>query len=63
MSENVESIPMVLDDPFANYDEGRLLNAMQLLVEVGQRDQVLLFTCREDVVRTAESVGAPITRL
>ncbi len=63
ISENSESIPMVLDDPFANYDDGRLLNAMQLLAEVGERHQVLLFTCREDVVRAAESVRAPITRL
>lgn len=63
ISENSESIPMVLDDPFANYDDDRLLNAMQLLAEVGARHQVLLFTCREDVVRAAESVKAPITRL
>jgi uncharacterized protein YhaN len=63
ISEGSESVPMVLDDPFANYDDGRLLNAMQLLAEVGERHQVLLFTCREDVVRAAESVNAPITRL
>jgi len=63
MSENSESIPMVLDDPFANYDDDRLMNAMQLLAEVGARHQILLFTCREDVVRAAEKVNAAITRL
>ena len=63
MSENSESIPMVLDDPFANYDDDRLMNAMQLLAETGARHQVLLFTCREDVVRAAEKVNAAITRL
>ncbi len=63
MSENSESIPMVLDDPFANYDDGRLMNAMQLLAETGARHQVMLFTCREDVVRAAERVNAAITHL
>jgi len=63
ISENSESIPMVLDDPFSNYDDERLMNAMQLLAEVGERHQVLLFTCREDVVRAAEAVKAPVTRL
>lgn len=63
MSEHAESVPMVLDDPFANYDDERLLCAMKLLAEVGQQNQVLLFTCRQDVVRAAESVGAPLIRL
>ncbi len=63
ISENSESIPMVLDDPFSNYDDDRLMNAMRLLAEVGERHQVLLFTCREDVVRAAAAVKAPVTRL
>ncbi len=63
MSEGGEQVPMVLDDPFANYDDQRLKSAMELLAEIGGAHQVILFTCREDVVRTAESVGAPIIRL
>jgi uncharacterized protein YhaN len=63
MSEDGENVPMVLDDPFANYDDVRLRCAMQLLADVGRQHQVILFTCREDVVRTAESLGAPVIRL
>lgn len=58
-----ESVPMLLDDPFANYDDVRLERAMRLLMRVAQRSQILLFTCREDVARVAESVGAPVLKL
>ncbi|MFP6615025.1 MAG: AAA family ATPase [Candidatus Hydrogenedentota bacterium] len=60
MSEDAEQIPMVLDDPFAHYDDSRVQSAMRLMAEVGETSQVLLFTCRDDVVRAAESVGARI---
>jgi uncharacterized protein YhaN len=63
LNEVGECIPMLLDDPFANYDDIRLERAMRLLVEVAKRSQILLFTCREDVARVAQAVGAPILRL
>ncbi len=63
LSENGESIPMLLDDPFANYDDDRLRRAMALLMEVSKRSQILLFTCREDVARAAQAVGAPVMKL
>jgi uncharacterized protein YhaN len=63
MSRDGESVPMVLDDPFANYDDERLRRAMRLLKGVASSNQVLLFTCRDDVVRVAEEVGAPVIRL
>ena len=63
MSENAESIPMLLDDPFANYDDERLENAIRLLARIAETNQILLFTCREDVARTARAVGAPIVEL
>jgi len=63
IGETGETIPMLLDDPFPNYDDDRLLQAMNLLAKIGQTNQVLLFTCRDDVVRAAETVQAPILRL
>ncbi|MDX9971998.1 MAG: AAA family ATPase [FCB group bacterium] len=63
LNEAGETIPMLLDDPFANYDDGRLERAMGLLVEVSKRSQILLFSCREDVARVAQGIGAPILRL
>lgn len=63
VSENGEPVPMLLDDPFANYDDGRLARTMELISGIAETSQVLLFTCREDVARAAEAVHAPIIRL
>ncbi len=63
MSQIGESIPMLLDDPFANYDDARLDHTMWLLATLARDNQILLFTCREDVVRATEAVGAPVIRL
>ncbi|MBI3118694.1 MAG: hypothetical protein HYZ00_08420, partial [Candidatus Hydrogenedentes bacterium] len=63
MSDSTESIPMLLDDPFANYDDVRLERTLRLLAEIGTEHQILLFTCREDVARAAESLNTPIVRL
>lgn len=63
MSADAETVPMVLDDPFAHYDDARLESAMNLMLEVGKTNQVLLFTCREDVIRTAESLEIPVIHL
>lgn len=63
LSEDGESIPLLLDDPFANYDDARLQRALDLLQRIGETNQVLLFTCREDVARCAEQMAAPVLRL
>lgn len=63
MSEAGESIPMLLDDPFSNYDDLRLARSMRLLSNMAGRCQILLFTCRDDVVRAAQNVNAPILEL
>jgi len=63
IGEAGETIPMLLDDPFPNYDDTRLERAMGLLAKIAQTNQVLLFTCRDDVVRVAENTGAPVLRL
>ncbi|MCX5758995.1 MAG: hypothetical protein NTU83_10915, partial [Candidatus Hydrogenedentes bacterium] len=63
LSEQEESIPMLLDDPFANYDDMRLDQALRLLARLAQTNQILLFTCREDVAQAARAVNAPILDL
>ncbi|MBX3176439.1 MAG: AAA family ATPase [Candidatus Hydrogenedentes bacterium] len=63
VSENGESVPMLLDDPFANYDDARLSSTLSLLSRLEDQGQVLLFTCREDVVTVSESLSIPIIRL
>ena len=52
-----------LEDPRAHYDDTRTACAMRLLARIAQTNQVLLFTCRDDVVRAAQAVNAPILQL
>lgn len=50
MYEGGEKPFIVLDDPFVNYDNGKLPGAMHLLKELSKEYQVLYFTCREETM-------------
>jgi uncharacterized protein YhaN len=63
LSENGEPVPMLLDDPFANYDDERLRRTMELMRILGEQRQILIFTCREDVVRAGQASGVPVLEL
>jgi uncharacterized protein YhaN len=63
MSATGERIPMLLDDPFTNYDDQRLERAMKLLVGIGRQSQILLMTCRDDVAKVARAIGTPVIEL
>lgn len=63
LSENRESIPILLDDPFTNYDDERLEHTVGLLSRIAADHQILLFTCREDVVRAGKRVDASVVEL
>lgn len=39
--------PLLLDDSFSQYDDQRLRRALEYLVEVAARRQILLFTCHQ----------------
>ncbi|GMW02951.1 MAG: hypothetical protein AMXMBFR84_40870 [Candidatus Hydrogenedentota bacterium] len=63
IGEGGETIPLLLDDPFANYDDNRLATALGLLKTVAESNQVLLFTCRQDVSRAAHGLQVPVIEL
>ena len=43
--------PLILDDALIRFDQGRLEKAMALLRELGEKQQIVLFSCqgREEV--------------
>lgn len=63
LCEESERVPMLLDDPFANYDDERLEQALALLKSLQELPQILLFTCRDDVADTARRLGVPVLAL
>jgi hypothetical protein len=53
-----KSSPIILDDCFTQYDDGRLLNALKILKDIGMNRQVLLFSCHRregDMLRDMET--------
>jgi len=42
-----EPCPMILDDAFVNFDGERLVNALELLKDIAEKRQVIVFTCHE----------------
>lgn len=44
-TEGQEPVPLILDDPFVQYDDDRAREAMAFLTEVARSRQVILMTC------------------
>ncbi|MEH7385323.1 AAA family ATPase [Bacillus sp. JJ1521] len=45
-----QSYPFIIDDSFVNFDSYRLSNAILLIKELSQDNQILLFTCHQHVL-------------
>jgi uncharacterized protein YhaN len=54
VSEGKNSI-LILDDPFASYDEKRLENAMKVIRKLSQNHQILLLTSQDHYDKWADS--------
>lgn len=56
-AEQVESLPIVLDDIFVRFDEKRQRDTLRFLMDLGKKQQIFLFTCQKQTMRIAEEVG------
>lgn len=64
-SINNKNLPLLLDDCFIQYDEGRLKNILNFLVEEGKERQIILFTChnREKELLRKMNIGFNLVSL
>ena len=60
ISNPEEPCPGFLDEPFAAYDQARLREAFEVLAAEAERRQLILFTCREDLLQLSEKHRANI---
>ncbi|ASS73956.1 hypothetical protein CIG75_02470 [Tumebacillus algifaecis] len=58
-----ERLPLLLDEPFRRYDDGRLDAAYDVLLEEAEERQILLFTCRDQEVERLQEHSEGRTRL
>ncbi len=63
VSNETESCPCLLDEPFAAYDRLRMKEAFEILKEEARSRQLILLTCREDLLELARSCEATIIEL
>lgn len=51
-----KKLPVILDDPFAGFDESRLINALELLKTLSEETQILLFTHDPMILKWAQGL-------
>ncbi len=57
-AEGLELPPLLLDDPFAYWDEARIERCLPIIAHNAFDAQTILFTCSPDLAAAAERVGA-----
>ena len=55
-----EKLPLILDDAFYRYDEGRLQKILEVLSTEAKTRQILLFTCQNREREFLASAGVPV---
>jgi len=55
-TEAAESLPVIMDEVFAQYDEKRTLQTLEFLKELSAERQVIFLTCRKREVDLADAV-------
>ncbi|MFZ5817541.1 MAG: AAA family ATPase [Bacillota bacterium] len=63
LTEGQERIPLLLDDPFVQYDSERLRSAMAYLGRLAADRQVVLMTCHQREVEMGRELGAHLIEL
>ncbi len=53
--KNHESMPFIMDEPFAQYDDERTLNALKYIYNISKKQQVIIFTCKKREVELISS--------
>ncbi len=53
--KNHESMPFIMDEPFAQYDDERTFNAMKYIGDISKKQQVIIFTCKKREVELISS--------
>ncbi|OPX45781.1 DNA replication and repair protein RecF [Ruminiclostridium hungatei] len=51
-----EVLPVILDEPFSQYDDSRTENALKLIDRLGKRQQIIIFTCKQREVELISNV-------
>jgi hypothetical protein len=62
-SYQVDALPIILDDILVRFDEDRQKSALELLAELGQQQQIWLFTCQQQVYYMGQAISGIDTHI
>ena len=63
ISQSSEPCPCLMDEPFASYDSQRLAAAFEILTEESERRQLVVFTCRDDLLALTQNKNSHLVHL
>lgn len=55
MSEK-HRLPFIIDDAFVHFDTVRIKRMMEIVKDIAKRQQMIIFTCKKEVVESAENM-------
>ncbi len=58
INDSNDSLPIMLDDSLAQFDDNRQKIAIKYLKEYSNKNQIIMFTCHKYISDTAENLGA-----
>ena len=47
IARNSETLPMILDEPFSQYDDKRMESTLEYIYQISKKRQVIIFTCKQ----------------
>lgn len=62
-SYQVDALPIILDDILVRFDEDRQKSALELLAELGEHQQIWLFTCQQQVYYMGQAIAGIDTHI
>lgn len=57
LGEGNEKLPIIIDEAFVHYDDLRMLNILEFLLEVSKIRQIIIFTCQSREVEAIKRIG------
>ena len=63
ITDNGDSLPVLLDDSLAQFDDNRQRIALEYLKEYSKENQIIMFTCHKNISDTAKDLGAKTQKL
>jgi uncharacterized protein YhaN len=53
-------LPVILDDPFVNFDSIHTRNVLEIISELGEENQIFMLTCHPELIELMQAVNSDI---